>query len=184
MFKYYNHQLIKQNRSYTIDQICKVYKKESLHPQTIRTWIKEAKLQVISSNPILINGWDIKEFLKNRNYNHSKKLSFNEFKCLKCKEIYEPKNNEISLSKNKNRSFTAKATCPSCNHSNNKFFKAKDEEKLSKDFIIKKLTPMTLSDNSSGPSKTHSDIELKSDQNESKKRPHTSSNNQQLKLWE
>lgn len=184
MFKYYNHQLIKQNRSYTIDQACKVFKKANLHPQTVRTWIKEGKLITISSTPILIHGRDLKGFLKNRNDNHSKKLSFNDFKCLKCRKIYEPKNNAISLSKNKNGSFTVKATCTSCNHSNNKFFKAKDEEKLSKTFIIEKPAQMTLSDNSFSASKTHSDVKQKSAQNESKRKLNDPFNNQQLKLWE
>ena len=101
MFKYYNYKLIESNRSYSTEKIKKLI---GIHEQTIREWVNQNNLECVSRKPILIYGAVLKEFIKNRNENHKKTLSFNEFKCLKCKAISIPQDNQISIYHNKNGS--------------------------------------------------------------------------------
>ena len=63
MFKYYNSALVISNRSYSIDEICYLYRDKKLHSQTIRGWIKQYSIPLIRKNPILIHGSVIKQFL-------------------------------------------------------------------------------------------------------------------------
>jgi hypothetical protein len=161
MFKYYNANLVKHNLSYTIKEICKIYKDKKLHEQTIRGWVKSGDLKVVSNNPILIYGAVLKDFIKQRNESHKQTLAFNEIKCLKCKTISKPLNNEISVEINKNKSIKAVCNCGACNGKAFKFFKASDMENLQKTFIIVKPTLMTLSNISSTACNTHFKADVK-----------------------
>ncbi|MFT4967720.1 MAG: hypothetical protein ACI9CD_000729 [Candidatus Deianiraeaceae bacterium] len=138
MPKSYNSNIIIANRSYTNKKICKLYEKQKLHPQTVRDWINIEGLQVLSSNPIIILGKDLKEFLKNRN-SQKRKLAFNEFKCAKCKSIAEPHNKEISIYYNKNGSVRAVGICGVCPAEMQRFYKAEEEERVRKWFLIKPI---------------------------------------------
>jgi hypothetical protein len=53
----------------------------------------------------MIYGGELKEFLKERVIKDKKVLAFNEFKCLKCKEVAPPLNNSVLLITNRNMSF-------------------------------------------------------------------------------
>lgn len=93
MFKNYNPRLVKQYRSYTVEQICNLFKEKKLHPQTVRDWVKSGELETITKKPIAIYGAVLKDFLEKRNASYKKQLEFNQFKCLKCQEIITPQNN-------------------------------------------------------------------------------------------
>ena len=139
MFKYYNANLIISNRSYSTEKIEKLLK---IHPQTVRGWIKEGNLQAISNKPISIYGAVLKEFIKNRNESHKKTLEFNQMKCLKCKAISTPKNNEVLIYNNKNGSIRAVAIYPCCKRIElSKLYKKIDIEKLKQVFFIKPTEP-------------------------------------------
>ncbi|MFA5880165.1 MAG: helix-turn-helix domain-containing protein [Candidatus Margulisiibacteriota bacterium] len=155
MFKYYNPNLIKSYLSYSVEQICKIYANKRLHPQTIRQWVKSGKLESVSKKPILIHGTVFKEFIKTRNDNHKKQLNFNQFKCIKCKEINIPKDNKISIYRNKNGSLRAVGICPSCKHQNMRFYKKIDEQKLRGTFDIKTSDMLRLCNSSCSTSKTN-----------------------------
>ncbi len=167
MFKYYNSNLVTKNRSYTIEQLCSIYQDKKLHPQTIRDWVKCEGLAVISNRPIIIHGAVFKDFLKKRNDNHRKPLSFEKFKCLTCKTHFVPEDKEISLYNNKNGSFAAKGKCPDCTRINNKFYKKEDEQKLRSIFFLKKPDVMTLGNSLSPSSKTNLNENKKSNLDES-----------------
>ena len=136
MSKSLNPNLIVSNRSYTTEKICTIYKSQKLHPQTVRGFIKNEGLKVVSMKPIVILGKDLKEFLKRRNA-HKKTLAFNEFKCPKCKAISEPQNKEISIYYNKNRSIRAVGICGVCPAEMQRFYSVNDEEKVRKFFLVK-----------------------------------------------
>jgi hypothetical protein len=128
--------LIESNRSYSTQKIKKLI---GIHEQTIREWILINNLECVSKKPILIYGAVLKEFIKNRNESHKKTLNFNEFKCLKCKVISIPKNNQISLYNNKNGSIRVTGTCQNCNNEFSKLFKKDSTEQLKNSFFIKPI---------------------------------------------
>lgn len=151
MFKYYNYTLIVSNRSYSTEKIQKLL---GIHPQTIREWVNGGQLQVISKKPLSIYGGVLKEFLHKRGQEHKRTLSFNEMKCVKCKEISQPQNNEVFIYHNKNGSIRAVGTCKVCGGEFSKIYKANAESVLKDTFFIKPtVSPLCNSlDNSS---KTH-----------------------------
>src|SRR5580704_7607235 len=104
MFKYYNPQLVKKYRSYTAEEICKLFENKKLHIQTIRDWVKSGDLEVILKKPITIYGEVLRAFLEKRNVNHKRHLAFHQLKCVKCQEIISPHENAISIYKNQNGS--------------------------------------------------------------------------------
>ncbi|MDP3560580.1 MAG: helix-turn-helix domain-containing protein [Legionellaceae bacterium] len=138
MFKYYNPQLVKQYRSYTIEQLCELFKGKKLRPQTVREWVKSGELETVNKKPITVYGEVLKAFLEKRNVSHKKQLEFNQFKCLKCKEFIFPQDNTISIYKNKNGSIKAMTVCSSCNSETTRFYKKNEQVKLEETFIINK----------------------------------------------
>ncbi len=151
MFKYYNYKLIESNRSYSTEKIKKLI---GIHEQTIREWVNRNNLECVSRKPILIYGAVLKEFIKNRNESHKKTLNFNEFKCLKCKAISIPQDNQISIYHNKNGSIRATGICQNCHNEFSKLFKKDSIEQLKSSFFIKP-TETTLYNTSPINSKTN-----------------------------
>ena len=173
MFKYYNPNIIASYKSYTVDQICKIYADKKLHAQTIRKWIKSGELETVSNRPILIYGEVLKAFIKARNKAHKRNLEFNQFKCVKCREIATPQGNKILVYQNKNGSLKAVGICPACNHQNFRFYKKTDWSNLEKTFIFNTPHMTTLCDKSTTSTKTHLNNHDKAPLNESLQKDRT-----------
>jgi|APGre2960657423_1045063.scaffolds.fasta_scaffold12694_5 hypothetical protein len=162
MFKYYNPQLIHSKRSYTVEKLCHVFRDKKLHAQTIRAWINSGELEVISNKPIVIYGALVKEFLKKRNDAHKKTLEFNQIKCVGCKAIAVPKNNEVTvIGQNKNGSWSAVVICQFCARENTRFYGKNQRDKLNEVFIVKQTDLVTLCNKPDTASKTHLNDENK-----------------------
>ncbi len=151
MFRYYNYTLIESNRSYSTEKIQKLLK---IHPQTIRGWVKEEGLQCVSKKPMLIYGAILKAFIKTRNEKHKKTLDFKEMKCLKCRNISVPKDNQISIYNNQNGSIRAVGVCSNCDNEFSKLYKKNSTYELKNAFFIKP-TESTLYNTSPISNKTH-----------------------------
>lgn len=91
MFEKYDHRLVKSYKSYTLQELCRLYKEDQLHIQTIRGWLRNGELPSIKDgNKHLIYGAVFKKFLFERNKKHKKHMHFKEFKCCACKQINVP----------------------------------------------------------------------------------------------
>jgi hypothetical protein len=132
MAKKYSHTRVKSHRSYSVDDVCKLFADKKLHPQTVRAWIKEG-LKVIGKKPFIIHGQDLKAFLEERNKASKKKLTLAEFKCLSCHEIEKP---IISVIRKENGSLFASGICPHCQGKVAKICQANDFDKLQYLFTI------------------------------------------------
>lgn len=169
MFKYYNPRLVKQYRSYTIEQICALFKEKKLHAQTIRDWVKHHGLQTVVTKPIMIYGAVLKDFIEKRNAAHKKQLQFNQFKCLTCQEIISPQHNTISIYKNKNGSIKAFGICPVCEGKTMRFYKKSEQSKLEETFIIHQAEVATIYNRVHNACKTHLDDTANEGSSESSK---------------
>ena len=167
MFKYYNPKLILSYRSYTVERICALYALKKLHPQTLRGWVNSGELETVSKEPMLIYGEVLKAFLQTRNDGHKKTLKIDQFKCVKCKDIYTPLNRAITLYRNKNGSLRAKGKCPSCTYQNSRFYKRSDEQILSELFTFIEPLVTTICNSLDTTSKTHLECDSKDTVNES-----------------
>ncbi len=82
--KPYNYRLVKKYRIYSIMELSKVL---GVHPDTIRSWVKQGlKIVPETKSPILIKGLDTKNFLMHRSQKRKCKLKENEFFCLRCRK--------------------------------------------------------------------------------------------------
>ncbi len=95
------------HRSYTIEELSGLISKNQ---KTLLRWIENGlKTVPESKKPILIMGFDLKEFLKKKSTKKKIKLNRNQFYCLSCKgAVYAKKG---SLGKLSNRKIGVCAVC-------------------------------------------------------------------------
>ncbi|HHS2948416.1 TPA: helix-turn-helix domain-containing protein [Legionella pneumophila] len=169
MFKKYDHRLVKSYKSYTLQELCRLYKEDQLHIQTIRGWLRNGELTSIKDgNKHLIYGAVFKKFLFERNKKHKKHMHFNEFKCCACKQINVPLEATIlSAAIKKNRSILATALCPNCGCEVKRLYKGAEANQILDTFQIESEALLVLSDISSNASKTHLKVKQKSEGSES-----------------
>ena len=86
----YNTRLIKTKASYSPSEIAKLYGKNR---QICFRWIKNEGLKVMekNTNPLLIMGSDLKDFLDKKNAKWKITLAKNECYCVKCRKAVKPK---------------------------------------------------------------------------------------------
>lgn len=157
MFKIYPYRLVHTYLTYKILDIKNLFNDYQLHPQTIRKWIKDKKLEAFEyEGEFYVYGGVLKLFLKERNEGNKKKLEFNEFKCWKCKKIDKPINNEIiKQEKGKGGCLLLFAICKHCKQEMQKPFKKENESKIKEYFNFKIEKQTTLCISSTSTNKTN-----------------------------
>lgn len=116
MRKRYKLRKIVSKRAYTTEEIAQLL---DVHVQTVRAWRKDG-LQPIENNssPYLFLGNEVRAFLAKELSKQKRKLSENEFYCLRCDSAVTPKktyiiDRGITIGKNKQSIFFA-GRCPTC----------------------------------------------------------------------
>ena len=148
MFKKYDHRLVRSYQSYTLRELCRLYKRYDLHDKTIRSWIKSGDLEaILDGNKLLIYGAVFKQFLRNRNKNRKRNLSLNEFFCCGCKEINAPIDNIIlSVKIQNNGSILAVSMCPTCAFEMKRLYKRTESKLILDLFNVEPKALIVLSD--------------------------------------
>ena len=126
---------IKYWYAYDIDDVCALYKKYNLHPQTVRGWINNGLPTIDSGKPSLIYGNDLREFLGKMNEANKCETAFEEIFCVKCQQGKPPFRREIKL-EHINGYIKAKAHCQTCKSIMNKGYKIEDFLKLKSFFHV------------------------------------------------
>lgn len=110
--------------SYSLKQL---YEKFDIHPQTIRSYMKdEARpLAVISKNPILVFSETLKQYFSEDVKSKKVPLAEYEFYCMSCKKKQMPFDNIISKTQINDNVLSLKGLCPICFSMMNKFQSAK-----------------------------------------------------------
>jgi hypothetical protein len=98
MPKRYNTRLIKASRSYSPSEIAKLF---DIDRKTCFRWIKSKGLRVIekNTNPLLVYGKDLKEFIIKEKSERKTKLKENEFYCMKCHKAVRAKTGSENIIK-------------------------------------------------------------------------------------
>ena len=174
MFKKYSPKPIHSYKSYKISDLCRIYKAQDLHPQTVRKWINKQNLKAfLHERDFYIYGAVFKEFLTNRNQQHKEKnqLAFNQFRCGKCKSKQPPLNNIITkLTTGFNKSLLAFGVCSKCNHQIKRPYKRLELDQIKEIFHIKLDEVSALCNSLNSTNKTHSNIGQKVGASESLKK--------------
>ena len=144
--------LIRYWSVYDIDEICSLYKKYNLHPQTVRAWINKGLQTIDHNKPSLIYGQHLKDFLGKSNLFNKCHTLFEEMFCLKCQEARKAYRRQIQL-EHKNGFIKAKSYCQNCKSVMNKSYKLLDCPNLKSTFEVVDVLELYDCKNSTG--KTH-----------------------------
>lgn len=88
-----------KHRSYTIEELSILLGKNQ---KTLLRWIgKGLKIVPESKKPILIMGFDLKEFIRKNSSKNKIKLNHNQFYCLSCKKAVYAKRGSIKKLSNR-----------------------------------------------------------------------------------
>jgi hypothetical protein len=82
-----NPRLAKIHRSYTVDEIAKLY---TIHRNTVRAWIARGLQTVDDRRPLLVLGSHLVTFLQARRVANKRPCGPGEIYCLRCREPRKP----------------------------------------------------------------------------------------------
>ena len=118
MAKRYNPNLAKIHYCYTVPEIAELF---SVHPHTVRNWIKKGLPLIDQGRPILIQGGDLRVFLTELNLCQKRPCAFDEVYCLKCRKPQKPAEDMADYVSDGSTKGCLTAICPKCETVINRF---------------------------------------------------------------
>lgn len=106
-----NPQLAKIHRSYTTDEVARLY---DLHLRTVRNWFGEGLPVLKDRKPHLILGKDLREFLTTRRQKMRQPCGSGKLYCLRCREPKWPAGDMLDYLPINRVSGNLQGICPSC----------------------------------------------------------------------
>jgi predicted DNA-binding protein YlxM (UPF0122 family) len=133
MAKKYHPNLIQIKESYSPSEIAKLFK---LDKKTIFRWIKKGLKPIqTNTNPLLIMGVELKNFIKRKQQKRKVKLGDDELFCMKCKKAVNGKNGTVkvvktgrTIGKNMTEQLNKIGICQFCGSKLNRFLKVCQED--------------------------------------------------------
>ena len=112
-----NHQLAKIHRSYTVEEIARLY---GVHRNTVRAWLGAGLPTIDKARPLLITGRDLGEFLRKRRKKNKRPCAASELYCLRCRAPRTPAQNQVICVLDTTTTGNLEGTCPICSLRMNK----------------------------------------------------------------
>ena len=106
-----NHRLLKIHRSYTVEEIAKLF---GIHKNTVRRWVKEVLAAIDNKRPMLILGHGLVEFLQNRRAKSKQPCKPGELYCVRCRSPKSPAGDMAEYSPITEKFGNLIAICPDC----------------------------------------------------------------------
>lgn len=106
-----NHRLIKIHRSYTVEEIAKLF---NTHKNTVRRWVKEGLTTTDDKHPMLILGHVLSSFLQVRRTKNKRTCKPGEIYCVRCRAPKPPAGNMAEYSSINDKLGNLTAICPDC----------------------------------------------------------------------
>ncbi len=107
----YNPNLAKINRSYTVDEIARLF---NVHKNTVRAWMKDGLEVCDQKKPALILGRDLREYLQKRRSRNRKRCPPGHIYCVRCHKPRIPKNHVVDYIEYTDTLGCLIGTCPQC----------------------------------------------------------------------
>ena len=152
MSKRFNPNRIKINSSYTVKDISEVL---GVNPKTVRNWIRVGLPVIDDKRPLLIQGADLKLYLKQKYKTYLHNCELNQMFCMKCKEPKEPNVESIHFIAKPAGMARMTGCCGECGIRSNKFVSWRDVNQIwtdlggnlpiaEKHLILKAQTPFNF----------------------------------------
>lgn len=122
-----NPNRIKINRSYTVMDASETL---GVHPKTVRNWIRAGLLVIDETRPLLIQGADLKLFLKQKRKASQHPCELEEMYCFKCKQPKVPSINSVQFIAKPAGMAQMKGRCGECGKWANKFVSWRDVNQI------------------------------------------------------
>ncbi len=133
MSKQFNPNLVKINRSYTVEEAASIF---PVHKNTIRSWIKNGLAICDDQKPLLILGHDLKEFIKSKRKKNKQKCKDHEIYCLRCRSPKRPAGNMADYEPMSPTTGRLIGICSTCGGIINKYFSLVNLEQISTELEI------------------------------------------------
>jgi len=129
----YNPNLVKINRSYTVNDISVLL---DVSKATVRRWIALGLPAITDMRPVLVLGFDLKEYLKQSRTKNRKRLGPAQMFCCKCREPKRPALDLVTYLPTNAENGRLIGLCPKCESKMNKFSSLNAAEALQAEFEI------------------------------------------------
>lgn len=106
-----NHRLVKINRSYTVEEIAKLF---NTHKNTVRRWVKEGLATTDDKRPMLILGHALMTFLQARRTKNKQTCKPGELYCVCCRTPRLPAGTMAEYRPVTEKFGNLTAICPDC----------------------------------------------------------------------
>ncbi len=87
MAKHYKIQSIRIHQSYEVSELSDLL---ICTQQTVRAWIRDGLPVLSARRPILILGFELRKYLKDRDANAKRPTALGEFYCMRCRKPQKP----------------------------------------------------------------------------------------------
>ena len=129
----YNPNLVKINRSYSVNDIAVLL---DVSKATVRRWIALGLPAITDMRPVLVLGFDLKEYLKQRRTKNKKRLGPTEMFCCRCRGPKRPALNLVTYLPDNAENGRLIGLCPVCETQMNKFSSLTAAEALQAEFEV------------------------------------------------
>ncbi len=109
--RHHNHRLVKINRSYTVEEIAKLF---NTHKNTVRRWVKEGLTTTDDKHPMLILGHVLTAFLQARRIKNKQSCKPGELYCVRCRAPRLPAGSMAEYGPVTEKFGNLTAICPDC----------------------------------------------------------------------
>ncbi|MCL1093660.1 helix-turn-helix domain-containing protein [Shewanella kaireitica] len=122
-----NPNRIKIHRSYTVMDVSETL---GVHPKTVRNWIHAGLSVIDETRPLLIQGTDLKLYLKQKRKAYMHQCESNEMYCFKCKQPKAPGIQTLQFVAMPAGMAQMRARCDECGKRANKFVSWRDVNQI------------------------------------------------------
>ncbi len=129
----YNPNLVKINRSYSVNDVSVLL---DVSKATVRRWIALGLPAITDMRPVLVLGFDLKEYLKQSRTKNKKRLGSTEMFCCKCREPKRPALDLVTYLPNNAENGRLIGLCPECETQMNKFSSLAAAKALQAEFEV------------------------------------------------
>ncbi|QQX81683.1 helix-turn-helix domain-containing protein [Shewanella sp. KX20019] len=123
MSKRFNPNRVKVHRSYTVKDASETI---GAHVKTVRNWIHAGLPVIKETGPLLIQGADLKLYLKQKRKTYLHRCELNEMFCFKCKVPKKPSIDSVEFIAVPSGSAQMTGRCAECDKQSNKFVSWRD----------------------------------------------------------